>query len=210
MVRAPQGRCRGAHAGSGDGVDRVRLEVDVVAVERRQVLVGEARALAAEGVSRRQLVAHDGIVHRLTQVAQAHPLTDVRDVEQAVVVGRQGEVDLDEGLADEARHPLGAREAPQGEPDRLGHGRIGLGQAPDRGPLEHGQVFSTTGSIEGMDLHGRIPPVPTIATRLPRRSTSWSHRAVCITVPVKSSSPGMSGGFPAWSAHRWPRRRTAP
>jgi hypothetical protein len=37
--------------------------------------------------------------------------------------------------------------------------------------------------------------VPITATRLPRRSTESSQRAVCMTVPAKSSTPGISGGL---------------
>jgi hypothetical protein len=52
---------------------------------------------------------------------------------------------------------------------------------------------STSGAIEGMTCTADAP-VPMIATRLPARSRLWSQRAVCITVPVKSSRPGMVGG----------------
>ncbi len=33
------------------------------------------------------------------------------------------------------------------------------------------------------------------ATRLPVRSWVWSHRAVCMTVPPKLSTPAMSGSL---------------
>ncbi len=36
-------------------------------------------------------------------------------------------------------------------------------------------------------------PVPIMATRLPRRSVSWSQRAECATVPGKVSRPGIAG-----------------
>jgi hypothetical protein len=38
-------------------------------------------------------------------------------------------------------------------------------------------------------------PVPTDATRLPARSTSWSQRAECIVMPLKSSRPSIAGTF---------------
>ena len=53
---------------------------------------------------------------------------------------------------------------------------------------------STSGAIAGITCTAEAP-VPISATRLPRRSTSWSQRAVCITVPANSSRPGISGGF---------------
>ena len=44
---------------------------DVGAVERREVLVVEARPLAPERVARRQLVAHDRVADLAAQVARA-------------------------------------------------------------------------------------------------------------------------------------------
>ncbi|MDQ0831539.1 hypothetical protein QF032_003383 [Streptomyces achromogenes] len=38
-------------------------------------------------------------------------------------------------------------------------------------------------------------PVPTIATRCPARSASWSQRAEWKTLPGKESRPGISGIF---------------
>lgn len=43
-----------------------------------------------------------------------------------------------------------------------------------------------------------------IPTRRPRRSTSWFHRAVCMTVPEKVSRPGISGAL------GWVRMPVAP
>ena len=47
-----------------------------------------------------------------------------------------------------------------------------------------------------MALH----PVPTTATRLPARSTSWRHSAVWNAGPSKLSAPGMGGkdGIESW------------
>ncbi|SLH46280.1 Uncharacterised protein [Mycobacteroides abscessus subsp. abscessus] len=47
-----------------------------------------------------------------------------------------------------------------------------------------------------------VAPVPMIATRLPVRSQEWSQRCVWITVPAKSSRPGMSGFLGSTKAPR--------
>lgn len=51
---------------------------------------------------------------------------------------------------------------------------------------------STSGWMDGTIWMAEAP-VPTMATRLPRRSKSWSQRAEWKTLPGKESSPGMSG-----------------
>ena len=53
---------------------------------------------------------------------------------------------------------------------------------------------STSGAIAGITWIAEAP-VPTTPTRLPRRSTEWSQRAVCIVCPANVSTPGMSGSF---------------
>jgi len=53
---------------------------------------------------------------------------------------------------------------------------------------------SACGAIEGITWTADAP-VPISATRFPRRSVSWSQRAVCMTAPPKFSRPGMAGGF---------------
>src|SRR4051812_30489027 len=50
----------------------------------------------------------------------------------------------------------------------------------------------TTGAISGMNCTA-LAPVPMTATRLPRRSRSWSHRAEWNEGPVNDSRPGMFG-----------------
>ena len=62
---------------------------------------------------------------------------------------------------------------------------------------------STSGAISGM-IWTAEAPVPMIATRLPRRSTSSSQRAVCIVVPRKEARPSISGGL------GWVRTPVAP
>ncbi len=51
---------------------------------------------------------------------------------------------------------------------------------------------STTDAISGMTCTA-LAPVPITATRLPRRSTPGSQRAVWNAGPAKVSRPGMSG-----------------
>ena len=64
--------------------------------------------------------------------------------------------------------------------------------------ITHGGVRCSTttsaasGAIAGMTWMAEAP-VPTTATRLPRRSTARSQRAVCMAGPVKSALPGISG-----------------
>ena len=53
-------------------------------------------------------------------------------------------------------------------------------------------IFPTSGAMAGTNCTA-LAPVPTTATRLPCRSTSWSQRAECIVGPAKSSAPGIGG-----------------
>ncbi len=86
-------------------------------------------------------------------MSQADALAGVGDPEQAVVVGGQWEVDLDERLADEAGHALRAGKVSQCDAHRSGEVAVWLRKAPDRRPLEHGQVCHL-GSDGGDHLHG--------------------------------------------------------
>ena len=53
---------------------------------------------------------------------------------------------------------------------------------------------STSGAIAGITWIAEAP-VPMIATRLPRRSTSWFQRAVCMVSPANVSWPSIAGGL---------------
>ena len=52
--------------------------------------------------------------------------------------------------------------------------------------------WATSSAISGMNW-AALAPVPMTTTRLPRRSTSWSHRAEWKTGPAKVAAPGRSG-----------------
>ena len=99
----------GRDARPGDLVDGFGHQLDVVAVERRQIGVVEAGPLAADGVARRQLVAHLRIVDLL---AQDRPC---RACSARLAIGIDGEVlrgqrerQLDVGLAEQPLHGLAA------------------------------------------------------------------------------------------------------
>ena len=55
-------------------VDRLRYELDILARERRKVVVGKARSLATKAVARGQLMAKVSIGDLLLEVASAHRL----------------------------------------------------------------------------------------------------------------------------------------
>ena len=74
-----------------------------------------------------------------------------------------------------------------------GVGRSGLGPT-QIGVRWNTSRWDTSSAISGM-ICTALAPVPIIATRLPRRSRSWSQEAVCMVVPVKRSIPGMSTGL---------------
>ena len=81
----------------------------VLAVEGADVLVGEARALAAEAVARRQLVAHAGILDVAEQLARFGLPAGRQERERAGEVGDEHERELDERLAEPARREHRAR-----------------------------------------------------------------------------------------------------
>ncbi len=58
---------------------------------------------------------------------------------------------------------------------------------------------AATGAIAGTNCSA-LAPVPTTRTRLPRRSTPWSHSAEWNAGPAKDSRPGRSGtaGRESW------------
>ena len=64
-------------------------------------------------------------------------------------------------------------------------------------------MWPTSGAIAGTNCTA-LAPVPTTATRWPRRSTSWSQRAECIVGPAKVSPPGTAGiaGVLSWPVAR--------
>ena len=59
---------------------------------------------------------------------------------------------------------------------------------------------ATSSAITGMNC-AALAPLPITATRLPRRSTSWSQRAEWNDGPRKRSRPAMSGSLGRFS---WP------
>ena len=170
---------------------------DVGAVERRQVLVGEARALAAEAVARRQLVAH----HRVAGPARRGACSAVRsprlgERHDAVEVGGEREGQLDEAPGSPRAPPRCApgtrsQDAPHAAaaiaPSGFGRHQIGVRWKT--------VSCSTSGGDRRDHLH--------------RRGAGADHRhalaaQVHVVVPARgvhrrcrrsSSTPGMSGGF---------------
>ncbi|CAB4958103.1 unannotated protein [freshwater metagenome] len=135
MVRAVDG----AHPGRRDLGDARRLERHVLAVEGLQVLVVEARPLAAEGVGRRELRAGLGIVDLAAQEPLRQPLPDRRDRDLRREVGGDREGQLDVGVARHPRDAAGAGHAAQHRARCAPDPRVGFRQAPDRGALEDRQ-----------------------------------------------------------------------
>ncbi len=147
------------------GDDRVRTDlrdaggddVDVLAGERREVLIGEDRALAADHVVRRQCLAQfGGVADLATQLVAAHQL-----------VGGEAELVADEAdqpepfdhtveerahrLADERNAANQLALEPGGDPIHPG------GDDPWRGPLEDQQPPRRLLQFGGDELDGRGP-----------------------------------------------------
>ena len=194
-ARRPRARCRRRcdAASAVIGSIGVGLERDVVAVERRQVVVGEARPLAAQRVARRELVAHDRVVDLLAQVRAADPLAGVGEREHAVEVrrraGRSARRRSGWPAADSRLAP-GSAAARAGRPRER---RVELGQAPDRRALEDGEVLDLgrdrrdhlDGGGAGADHRDALAAQVDVV--VPARGVH--HRA------GEVSRPGMSGGL---------------
>ena len=160
----------GAQAARRDLLDAVGDQRDVLAVEGGQVVVGEARALAAEAVARGELVAHLGVVDLVAKVLAARALAELGQRENAVEVRGQGEGQLHEGLAGHPPQQAGAREAVEAPfVARL----VGLGQAPDRRALEDGEVLDLGGDRRdhlhrgGAGADDRHPPAAQVLGVVP-------------------------------------------
>src|SRR3954451_2521250 len=143
----------GLHADRGDPLDRRRLQRDVVAVERREVGVVEARPLAAQPVLRRQLLPRLGVGDLRGEELLELALADLAERQLAPVVGGDRERQLDVGLAQQARDPRPEGQAEQSLRAALDR-PVGLREAPDRRALEDRQVLHLGGDRRN-DLHRR-------------------------------------------------------
>src|SRR3954452_4646032 len=145
----------GLHAGRGDLLDRRRLQRDVVAVERRQVLVVEARPLAPQAVLRPELLARLRVLDLRVEVLLELALAELAERQFLPVVGGDRERQLDIGLARQPRDPRPEREVQEQLPEALDR-PVGLREAPDRRALEDGEVVDV-GRDRGNHLHRRGP-----------------------------------------------------
>src|SRR3954451_2868900 len=143
----------GLHADRGDPLDRRRLQRDVVAVERREVGVVEARPLAAQPVLRRQLLPRLRIGDLRLEELFELALAELAERQLAPVVGGDREGQLDIRLAQQPRDPRPERQLEEQLPEALDRAG-GLREAPDGRALEDGERFDG-GRDLGDDLHRR-------------------------------------------------------
>lgn len=170
-----------AYGGHGGGV-----QADMRLGQRGVEGAGGEEALAAQPVVRRERPAQDPVPDREPQVRTGTGLDEAGDPRVA-----EGESEaLLQRVLPGAQGTAGTGQPVQAPVERRRHRQVGLGQHPRGGPLEevHGRRPGRDGRH---DLDGG-GAAPTTVTRRPVRSTPWSHWAVCITGPVKSSSPGTS------------------
>ena len=85
-----------------------------------------------------------------------------------------------------------AQRPPHAGPD--GGVVVRVREHPLRRPLEHGEAVRRSERWSGA-IWNPLAPAPIMATRLPVRSTSWSHRAEWNAGPAKVSAPSMAGTF---------------
>ena len=168
---------------------RVRHELHVRLLERRQVLAREQDALAPESVRRCELRAQIGVGDLVAQVPQGDPLR----YRAQPGVHEEGDEELLTGVVDRARHALRRGQGAIERPLELRDRTVAMGEHPRRGALED-ESFCTCGWIRGTIWIAEAP-VPMTATRSPASARAPSQRAECIVVPAKRSMPSISGSF---------------
>ena len=156
--------------------------------QRRIPLVGEHDPLAADLVGRRDLAAQLGIAIALSIWRWAIAGTAGISQRCLVIPARRAPGRRRSRRGRAAAAPGSARTAACA---RVAVLEVHLRQRPagralvDVDLLDDGWIAGTTWIA--------LQPVPTTATRLPARSTSWRQRAVWNAGPAKLSSPGIGG-----------------